>query len=83
MAKASKLAKFTVTGSGDTYRLHVEDDGGGQLELEATRDQLDIIVDTLDDILSADDSADEVEGDGEFEQMDDGEEEDEVKTKKA
>ena len=63
MAAMKKLAKFTVVEAGESYNLHIEDEGGQVLELNATRDQVDIIADTLDEILSEDDSADEVEDD--------------------
>lgn len=61
MADAKKLKRFHVEAEGDAYRIDIEDDGGNVLNLEATRDQLDVIVDTLDDILSQDDEADEVD----------------------
>ena len=60
MAAQKKLARFQVDGSGKEFTLHIEDDGGNTLELAASRDQLDVIADSLDDILLQDDSADEV-----------------------
>ena len=66
MAATKKLAKFTVTEAGEDFNLHIEDEAGHVLELSATRDQVDLIVDTLDELLSQDDSADEV-GDDEVE----------------
>lgn len=68
MAAIKKLAKFTVIEAGEDFNLHIEDEAGHVLELSATRDQVDVIADTLDELLSQDDSADEVE---------DGEDEDE------
>ena len=62
MAAAKKLAKFTITEAGEGFSLHIEDEAGHVLELSATREQIDLIVDTLDDILSRDDSADEIDG---------------------
>ena len=62
MAATKKLAKFTVTEAGEAFNLHIEDEAGQVLELSATRDQVDIIADTLDELLSQDDSADEIEG---------------------
>ena len=62
MAATKKLAKFTVTEAGDAFNLHIEDEAGQVLELSATRDQVDIIADTLDELLSQDNSADEIEG---------------------
>ena len=58
---AKILARFEVHGSGKEFTLHIEDDGGNKLELVASRDQLDVIADHLDDILLQDDSADEVD----------------------
>ena len=62
MAATKKLAKFTVVEAGEGFDLHIEDEAGHVLELGATRDQVDLIVDGLDELLSEDDSADEVEG---------------------
>lgn len=62
MAATKKLSKFTVTESGEAFNLHIEDEAGHVLELSATRDQVDVIADKLDELLSQDDSADEVEG---------------------
>lgn len=73
MAATKKLAKFTVADAGDDFKLHIEDDAGQVLELSATRDQVDLIADTLDELLSQDDAADEIDGGG------DGVEDDEVK----
>ena len=72
MAAAKKLAKFNVAAAGEDFRLHIEDDAGHVLELSATRDQVDVIADKLDELLSQDDSADEIEDD-------EGEDDDEVK----
>lgn len=62
MAAAKTLAKFTITEAGDGFSLHIEDETGQVLELSATREQIDLIADTLDEVLSRDDSADEVDG---------------------
>ena len=62
MASVKKLKRFEVQGSGKEFTLHIEDDGGNQLELAASRDQLDVLADRLDDILLEDDSADEFQG---------------------
>ena len=72
MAATKKLAKFTVTEAGEDFNLHIEDEAGHVLELSATRDQVDVIADKLDELLSQDDSADEIEDD-------EGEDDDEVK----
>ena len=62
MAAMKKLAKFTATEAGEDFNLHIEDEAGHILELSATRDQVDLIADKLDEMLSQDDSADEIEG---------------------
>jgi hypothetical protein len=54
--KAKTLTQFRVEGSGDTFQMHIEDDAGETIEFQVTRDQLDVIVDSLDDILNEDDS---------------------------
>ncbi|UDL94444.1 MULTISPECIES: hypothetical protein [Lichenihabitans] len=60
MAAQKKLARFEVDSAGKEFVLHVEDESGNKLEMLASRDQLDVIADSLDDILLQDDSADEV-----------------------
>jgi hypothetical protein len=50
--KAKTLTQFRVEGSGDTFQMHIEDDAGETIEFEVTRDQLDVIVDSLDDLLA-------------------------------
>jgi len=62
---AQTLARFTITKAiDDSFMLHIEDDSGTTLELEATYDQLDLIVEAIDEQLSADvDDHDEVEDD--------------------
>ena len=60
MAETKKLSKFTITEAGVSFSLHIEDEAGQVLELSATREQIDLIVDTLDDLLEEGDDADEV-----------------------
>ena len=60
MAATKKLARFTITEAGEDFSLHIQDEAGHVLELSATRDQVDVIADKLDELLSQDDSADEV-----------------------
>jgi hypothetical protein len=55
-SKAKTLTQFRITGAGEAFTLHIEDDAGETLEFQATREQLDIIVEGLDDILSEDDA---------------------------
>ena len=62
MAATKKLAKFTITEAGEGFNLHIEDDAGHMLELSATRDQIDIIDDALEELLGKGDDADEVGG---------------------
>ena len=64
MAETKKLAKFTITEAGEGFSLHIEDEAGHVLELSATREQIDLIVDTLDDLLEEGDDADEVKDRG-------------------
>ncbi len=65
MADTKTLAKFTIAEAGEEFSLHIEDEAGHVLEFSATRDQIDLIADRLDEILSQGDSADEVELDDE------------------
>lgn len=60
MANARNLRTFRVEPAGKGFSLHIEDDGGQVIEFVATRDQIDVLVDDLEDQLSLDDSADEV-----------------------
>ncbi len=64
MADIKTLAKFTIAEAGEDFSLHIEDEAGHVLEFSATRDQIDLIADRLDEILSQDDSADEVDAGG-------------------
>ncbi|MDB5597657.1 MAG: hypothetical protein JWM36_4618 [Hyphomicrobiales bacterium] len=51
-----RLARFTVTRDGDAYLMHIEDESGGRLDLSATAEQIDVIVEALDDLLAMDDA---------------------------
>ncbi len=62
MADKKTLAKFTIAEAGEEFSLHIEDAAGHVLEFSATRDQIDLIADRLDEILS---QGDEVEPDDE------------------
>ena len=64
MAEARNLKTFRVEPAGQGFSLHIEDESGQMIELAATREQIDVIVDDLDDKLSLDDSADEVSESG-------------------
>lgn len=57
---ALSLARFTITRTvDDSFILHIEDDAGTTLELEANYDQLDLITEAIDEALEMD--ADEAE----------------------
>ena len=60
MADRATLKKFHVEEDGEGFSLRIEDESGGILELTASREQLDVIADSLDDLLSATEAADEV-----------------------
>ena len=49
------LSTFTVRRSGDGYSLHIEDSAGEIIEFEATADQIDLIAESLEDLLEEDD----------------------------
>lgn len=61
MADAKKLKRFHVEEAGEGFSLHIEDEAGGVLELSASREQLDVIADSLDDLLSQTEDGDEIE----------------------
>ena len=60
MAEPAKLAKFTISPAGEHFKLHIEDGSGEILELMATRDQIDLIDEALDELLVQGGDADEV-----------------------
>ncbi|WP_152048097.1 hypothetical protein [Aureimonas psammosilenae] len=62
MANEKKLKTFEIRtdGSGEGATLHIADESGGELVLTATREQLDLIADEIDDLLNTTDEADEV-----------------------
>ncbi len=55
--QAKTLTQFRVEGSGDKFQMHIEDDAGEKIEFGVTRDQLDVIVDSLDNLLNEDDAS--------------------------
>lgn len=61
MAKSKTLAEFQVkiSDDGETATLHISDSSGETLELQATREQLDLIADEIDRMLEATEEADE------------------------
>lgn len=54
-AAPQKLARFAFSESEEGYVLHIEAESGDRLDLDATPEQLDAIIDALDDLLSEDD----------------------------
>jgi hypothetical protein len=63
MADAKKLKRFHVEQSGEGFQMDVEDDSGHILSLTATREQVDLIADKLDEMLSESDDDDVVDED--------------------
>src|SRR3954451_21019584 len=51
---ARTLSRFTVSpqANGTGFRLHIEDETGEVLDVDATRDQVEVITDALDDALA-------------------------------
>lgn len=48
----TKLVGFSVSPQGEAeFVLKIQDDAGGTLELTASAEQLDAIIDALDDVL--------------------------------
>lgn len=59
MADVRELTRFTITEREDGYHLRIEDDSGRTLDLRASEEQLDLLIDELDSVLGS------VEGDDE------------------
>lgn len=62
MPRSRRLNRFAVQNGRDGYVMTIEDDKGDTLEIVADRDQVELIADTLDDLLSEDDGSDTVNG---------------------
>jgi len=60
MAQTKKLARLLAVENEEGATLTIEAEGGGTFEVEATFEQLELIADTLDEILSANDDATEI-----------------------
>ena len=66
---AKVLTHFSITQEPDGYMLHLEDEDGDEIEMSATFEQLDLIVEAIneqldndeEDALTAEDEADEAE----------------------
>lgn len=61
MAEAHSLKKFLIEEKGEGFQIQIEDDAGGTMTLDATREQVDVIADNLDDLLSETEEFDEVD----------------------
>ena len=59
MAEVRELARFTITEREDGYWLRIEDDSGRTLELRASEEQLDMLIDELDSVLGEDAAGDQ------------------------
>ena len=60
MAAPKTLLQFRAIQNDDGATLTIEADDGSTVELDATFEQLELMADELDDILSANDDATEV-----------------------
>jgi hypothetical protein len=49
---ARRLHRFSVAPQEGGFRLHIEDDDGQAIEIEASREQIELITDELDDLLA-------------------------------
>lgn len=58
---AKGLARFTIEPTADGYMLHIEDEDGETLELEASVEQLDLIAEAIEEHLEEDDDVDVAE----------------------
>lgn len=64
---AKVLTHFSITQEPDGYLLHLEDEDGDEIEMSATFEQLDLIVEAIGEQLDSDEEdalgVDEDEGD--------------------
>jgi hypothetical protein len=60
MAAPKTLSQFRATQNDEGATLTLEAEDGSTLEIEATFEQLELMADVLDDILSENDDATEV-----------------------
>ena len=58
MPQAKPLEQFRLEETDAGYLISIQAQGGDALEVEATPEQLDAIIDALDDLLSDDDELD-------------------------
>jgi hypothetical protein len=64
---ALTLSGFTISRTGDTYQITIEDEDGGSAQYEATYDQLDLIVEAIEERLDSDEEDGLVVEDGDAE----------------
>jgi hypothetical protein len=57
-ARKLKEFRFEPGSDGENVKLHVVDDSGQVLELLATREQLDLLAESIDEFLDATEEAD-------------------------
>jgi hypothetical protein len=60
-----QLTKFAISVRDEDFVIRIEDDAGQQLEFATAPEQVDAIIDALDELLSEDDDAFEVQDEGE------------------
>lgn len=56
MADLKKLEQFVLEETEEGYSIHLVAEGGAQLAVEVSPEQMDAIIDALDDLLSEDDA---------------------------
>ncbi|CAN7270760.1 hypothetical protein [Brevundimonas sp. LjRoot202] len=59
--QVQSLKQFILSETPDGYLIEIEGDKGASMAVTATPGQIDAIIDALDDLLSEDEAADEVE----------------------
>ncbi|PZO92039.1 MAG: hypothetical protein DI623_00885 [Sphingomonas sanxanigenens] len=65
---AGAFSRFTVEPDADGYRIQIEDDEGDTTELTATAEQLELIAETINEILEDEYEAYDDDGDDEAEE---------------
>ena len=68
---AKTLSQFTITREGENYVLHIETDDGDTLDVNADFEQLDLISETIEEQLDADEE-DALGVDGDSDEDEDG-----------
>jgi len=65
MAAPNTLSQFTAKQNDEGATITLEAEDGSTVEFDATFEQLELMADTLDDILSANDDATEIKDEAE------------------